>query len=251
MSAANKITEWLNKQVAEARAQGLVFGLSGGIDSACVSRLSQLATPNSCLGVIMPCHSNPQDEKDALLVASHFQIPTIRVPLEEAYDTLKGTAEESLLDIDRLQHSATDDTQVKVAPANIKPRVRMITLYLIANRLNYLVVGTGNRSEIAIGYYTKYGDGGVDLLPIGQLVKREVRDLARELDVPSQIIEKTPSAGLWLGQTDEKEMEFTYEELEQFLNGEVKKISPEKVDRIKHLMAISAHKRSLPPMPPS
>ena len=250
MSVANKITEWLNKQVTEARAQGLVFGLSGGIDSACVSRLSQLATPNSCLGVIMPCHSNPQDEKDALLVASHFQIPTIRVPLEEAYDTLKGTAEESLLDIDRLQHSATDDTQVKVAPANIKPRVRMITLYLIANRLNYLVVGTGNRSEIAIGYYTKYGDGGVDLLPIGQLVKREVRDLARELDVPSQIIEKTPSAGLWLGQTDEKEMEFTYEELEQFLNGEVKKISPEKVDRIKHLMAISAHKRSLPPMPP-
>ena len=250
MSVANKITEWLNKQVAEARAQGLVFGLSGGIDSACVSRLSQLATPNSCLGVIMPCHSNPQDEKDALLVASHFQIPTIRVPLEEAYDTLKGTAEESLLDIDRLQHSATDDTQVKVAPANIKPRVRMITLYLIANRLNYLVVGTGNRSEIAIGYYTKYGDGGVDLLPIGQLVTREVRDLARELDVPSQIIEKTPSAGLWLGQTDEKEMEFTYEELEQFLNGEVKKISPEKVDRIKHLMAISAHKRSLPPMPP-
>ena len=127
----------------------------------------------------------------------------------------------------------------------------MNTLYLIANRLNYLVAGTGNRSEIAIGYYTKYGDGGVDLLPIGQLVKREVQDLASELGVPSQIIEKDPSAGLWLGQTDEKEMGFTYEELEQLLNGEVKNISPEKIDRIKHLMAISAHKRSLPPMPPS
>jgi NAD+ synthase len=251
MSAANKITEWLNKQVAEARAQGLVFGLSGGIDSACVSRLSQLATPNSCLGVIMPCHSNPQDEKDALLVASHFQIQTIRVPLEKTYDTLRGTIEESLLDIKQLQHSATDDTQAKVSSANIKPRLRMSTLYLMANRLNYLVAGTGNRSEIAIGYYTKYGDGGVDLLPIGQLVKREVQDLASELGVPSQIIEKTPSAGLWLGQTDEKEMGFTYEELEQFLNGKVKNISPEKIDRIKHLMAMSAHKRSLPPMPPS
>jgi NAD+ synthase len=135
--------------------------------------------------------------------------------------------------------------------ANVKPRLRMATLYFVANRLNYLVAGTGNRSEITIGYYTKYGDGGVDLLPIGRLVKREVWDLARELGVPSRVIDKAPSAGLWLGQTDESEMGFTYAELESFIRDGASAVSPKIAGRIQHLVKVSEHKRALPPMPPS
>ena len=101
--------------------------------------------------------------------------------------------------------------------ANVKPRLRMATLYFVANSLNYLVAGTGNRSELTIGYFTKYGDGGVDLLPIGSLLKSEVRKLARELGVPQPIIDKPPSAGLWVGQTDEEEMGFSYADLERYL----------------------------------
>src|SRR5262249_59921945 len=101
-----------------------------------------------------------------------------------------------------------DPLRGRVPLANIKPRLRMTTLYFFANTLNYLVAGTGNRAELAIGYFTKYGDGGCDLLPIGHLGKSEVRALARELNVPQMIVDRAPSAGLWLGQTDEEEMGF-------------------------------------------
>jgi NAD+ synthase len=134
-----------------------------------------------------------------------------------------------------------------VPTANVKPRLRMTTLYFIANRLNYLVVGTGNKSEITIGYFTKYGDGGVDLLPIAGLVKHEVWDLARELGIPGRVIDKAPSAGLWLGQTDEAEMGFTYAELEQFIKHGPSAVSPEVANRIEHLASVSEHKRALPP----
>jgi NAD+ synthase len=126
----------------------------------------------------------------------------------------------------------------------------MTTLYLVANRLNYLVAGTGNRSEIAIGYYTKYGDGGVDLLPLGNLLKGEVWNLARELSVPAHVIEKAPTAGLWLGQTDEAEMGFTYAELEEFLSSGPSAVSEKTAKRIQHLVAVTDHKRALPPIPP-
>ncbi len=109
---------------------------------------------------------------------------------------------------------------------NVKPRLRMATLYFLAGSLKYLVAGTGNRSEIAIGYFTKHGDGAADLLPIGHLVKSEVRALARELHVPSTIIERTPSAGLWMGQSDEEEMGFTYAELERYLDEGPQAVSP-------------------------
>ena len=101
--------------------------------------------------------------------------------------------------------------------ANVKPRLRMTTLYFVANSLNYLVAGTGNRSELTIGYFTKYGDGGVDLLPLGRLLKSEVRELARSSRCRSSIIDKPPSAGLWSGQTDEDEMGFSYGDLERYL----------------------------------
>jgi NAD+ synthase len=251
MSRADSISGWLRERVQAARAQGLVFGFSGGIDSAVVGRLCQMAMPKACVGLIMPCHSNPQDEADALLVAEHFRIPVMRVPLESPFDALTATVDSAFDALPSLRPHATDDIKARVPTANVKPRLRMATLYFVANRLNYLVAGTGNRSEIAIGYYTKYGDGGVDLLPIGRLVKREIWDLARELGVPARVIDKAPSAGLWLGQTDEAEMGFTYAELEQFLNDGPSAVSPPTATRIQHLIAVSEHKRALPPAPPT
>jgi NAD+ synthase len=250
MSLAETIAGWLREQVQAAGAQGLVFGLSGGIDSAVVARLCQMATPDRCVGVIMPCHSDPQDEADARLVAEHFKLPVLHVPLEAPFDALTRAADRAFTDAPALRPHATDDVKAKMPAANVKPRLRMATLYLVANRVNYLVVGTGNRSEITIGYYTKYGDGGVDLLPIGRLVKREVWDLARALGVPSRVIDKAPSAGLWLGQTDESEMGFTYADLETFIVNGPSAVSPGTAARIEHLARVSAHKRALPPMPP-
>jgi NAD+ synthase len=127
----------------------------------------------------------------------------------------------------------------------------MTMLYFLANRLGYLVAGTGNRSELSIGYFTKHGDGGCDLLPIGRLLKSEVRALARELDVPSTIIERTSSAGLWIGQSDEEEMGFTYADLERYLEEGPQGVSPALAMKIERLIRSSEHKRVLPPMPDS
>ena len=112
--------------------------------------------------------------------------------------------------------------------------------------MNYLVVGTGNRSELAMGYFTKYGDGGVDILPLGDLLKSEVKQLAEELGVPREIVDKAPSAGLWAGQTDEGEMGITYTELDKVLLGELKGISQEKIDLINNRETLSRHKMALP-----
>jgi NAD+ synthase len=250
MSRSDSIAGWLRAQVQVAGSQGLLCGLSGGIDSAVVARLCQLAAPDRCLGLIMPCHSAPEDEADARLVADHFGLPTMRVPLEAPFDALTSLVDDAFTVTPGLRPHATDDPKAKMPQANVKPRLRMTTLYLVANRLNYLVAGTGNRSEIAIGYYTKYGDGGVDLLPIGRLLKREVWDLARDLGVPKKVIDKAPSAGLWIGQTDEGEMGFTYAELEDFITKGPSAVTRKTAERIQHLASASEHKRALPPMPP-
>jgi NAD+ synthase len=247
------IVEWLRQQLALSGARGFVFGLSGGIDSAVVARLCQIAAPGNVAGVLMPCHSDPRDEADAVLVADHFQIPTMRVDLAPAYDQLTVTLQLAVkaLPQELLPDPAhqTQDLKAKLPLANVKPRLRMTTLYFVANTLNYMVVGTGNRSELSIGYFTKYGDGGVDLLPIGNLLKSEVRAAARALDVPQPVIEKAPSAGLWLGQTDEAEMGFTYGELEDYLTKGPQTVSPALAMRIERLMRGSEHKRALAPAP--
>ncbi|NOT44913.1 MAG: NAD(+) synthase [Acidobacteria bacterium] len=251
MSLADRLSSWLAHQVDTAHAQGLVTGLSGGVDSAVVARLCQLATPAHCLGVIMPCHSDPRDEDDAQLLAAQFRIPVMRLDLGPPYDELIARVDTAFTHAPGLRPHATDDIRARMPLANIKPRLRMTALYAIANRLNYLVAGTGNRSELAIGYFTKYGDGGVDLLPLGRLVKREVLALARELEIPQSIVERTPTAGLWLGQTDEAEMGFTYDQLESYLAGGSGTVPDDVARRIGHLVTSSEHKRHLPPLPPA
>ena len=245
--------EWLGRRLAESAARGFVVGLSGGVDSAVVLRLCQSAASEHVVGVIMPCHSDPRDEEDARLVADHFRISTVRVDLGSTYDHLTEVLRQPMLALPErhfpdLAHG-TEDIRAQVPRANIKPRLRMTTLYFLANTLNYLVAGTGNRSELAIGYFTKYGDGGVDLLPIGGLLKSEVVAAARELGVPESIIAKAPSAGLWLGQMDEVEMGFTYDQLEQHLTNGPGAISPALAMRIERLIRASEHKRALPPTP--
>ena len=251
MALVERLAGWMRESVAAAGAQGLVVGLSGGIDSAVVARLAQLAAPGEALGVVMPCHSDPQDERDAALLAKHFSLPTVRMDLSQPYDALVVTVKPALESVPDSIHKARphDDPRARVPLANIKPRLRMASLYFVANSLNYLVAGTGNRSELAIGYFTKYGDGGADLLPLGKLVKSEVWALARELGVPTAIIERTPTAGLWLGQTDEAEMGFGYGDLERYLSGGPQAIPPALAMKIERLTRASEHKRQLPPMP--
>ncbi|MGB2828346.1 MAG: NAD(+) synthase [Dehalococcoidales bacterium] len=234
---ADKLTSWIRDEVTAGGCRGVVTGMSGGIDSAVLAVLCQRAFPQSTLGVMMPCRSNPDDKAHALTVAEKFAIPTVEVALDSIYETFLRELPE-FKDNPELEH---------LAQANLKPRLRMVALYYIANQRRYMVAGSGNRSEIAIGYFTKHGDGGVDIMPLGNLVKSQVRELARHLGVPEAIIDKPPSAGLWEGQTDEAEMGVSYEELDGYvLTGEA---SEEVRQRIEKMMAGSAHKRSLPPIP--
>ena len=253
---ATELADWLKDRVLASGARGIAVGLSGGIDSAVVVRLAQMAMHDQVVGVLMPCHSDPRDEADARLVADHFKVATVRVDLAPSYDRLIADLKSAVgrLPIQASPASADSnpdsiDVKARMPLANVKPRLRMTSLYYIANALNYLVAGTGNRSELTIGYFTKYGDGGVDLLPIGNLLKSEVRALARSLDIPAAILEKAPSAGLWLGQTDEAEMGFTYADLESYLTQGPEAVSPALAMRIERLVRASEHKRALAPAP--
>jgi NAD+ synthase len=138
-----------------------------------------------------------------------------------------------------------------MALANLKPRLRMTALYYLAQSHNYLVAGTGNLSEIMVGYFTKYGDGGVDFEPLGELYKHEVRALARALGLPESIITRPPTAGLWPGQTDEAELGITYDELDAILaalaRGYDSGAPEETVARVWRMVEASAHKRATPP----
>lgn len=231
-----RIVRWLKEQAAAAGVEGAVFGLSGGIDSAVVAALCRKAFGVDMLGVIMPCHSEPTDVEHAMLVAQAFDMPARRlIKLDGVYDSLLN-----LLDPDAAAQGKRD-----LATSNLKPRLRMISLYYQANRLDYFVVGTGNKSELTVGYFTKHGDGGVDILPIAHLVKEQVRALAEHLGVPREVIDKPPSAGLWGGQTDEAEMGITYEQLDRYiLTGDARN---EVKERIEAMKSASEHKRRMPP----
>jgi len=246
---ADSIVAWLRERLTASGARGFAVGLSGGIDSAVVIRLCHLAMPLRTLGVLLPCYSHPRDEEDARLVAETFKIPTVRVDLGSTLDTLNETLSGALRGLPT--YVGVTDIKQQLPESNIKPRLRMTALYFFANSLNYMVAGTGNRSEITLGYYTKYGDGGVDILPIGHLLKSEVRALAQELGVPQPILEKAPSAGLWMGQTDEAEMGFSYEMLERYLNEGPSAVPEAIARRIEELRRTSEHKRALPPIPSS
>ncbi len=230
------LVNWLKEKVDSAGARGAVFGLSGGIDSAVTSVLCQKAFGNKILGVILPCYSDETDKADAKLLAERFNIKYLIRDLGSVFDEFLMEVGENI-----------EKTSGDLALANVKPRLRMTTLYYYAAQNNYLVVGTDNWSELKVGYFTKYGDGGIDIGPLGRLVKTEVRELASHLGIPEKIINKAPSAGLWQDQTDEQEMGISYEALDKYiLTGEAE---PMEKRRIEELASKSAHKLQGIPIP--
>ncbi len=232
-----KIVAWIKRQVKQSGAKGVVIGLSGGLDSCAVAVLaSQALGRKRVLALILPCHSQKQDSKDALLTGRKFAIPTKTIDVSGIYDKL-----------------------IKILPpagqrakTNLKPRLRMLVLYYFANKLNYLVCGTSNKSELLTGYFTKYGDGAADMLPIAGLLKRQVRALAVEIGIPRRIIAKAPTAGLRSGQTDEADMGVSYLELDEILErleNKRKQTAPHAaVDKVIRMHKGSEHKRQKPRM---
>ena len=226
-----KRVQYIRDTIASAHSDGVILGNSGGKDCTLVSILCKMATPN-VYNVIMPCESSinyGQDRDDAWKVSKQFDIETVEVDITEAKRALKKVIEPFCGDKSTMHFS------------NMNPRLRMITLYTIAQSRNLLVAGTGNLCENVMGYFTKWGDGAYDFNPIYDLKVSEVYGMLEYLGAPECIIKKVPSAGLYEGQTDEKEMGVTYTSIENFIDGKVDE-SHEKIARV---YARTAHKRRL------
>ncbi|HUR62542.1 MAG TPA: NAD+ synthase [Candidatus Thermoplasmatota archaeon] len=241
------IVAFLQRHVESAHAKGLVVGVSGGLDSAVVAALAVRALgKGKVLAVMLPApDSNKQDKQHALLGCKTLGLK----PLEHGVGPIVEGLEKTL--------GYTPEARVR---GNAKARARMLILYAEAQKREYLVCGTGNKSEILTGYFTKYGDGGVDVNPIGDLYKTQVRQLARHLGVPKPIIGKPPSAGLYAGQTDEGDMGLTYEELDAVLRGMELNLSLDviarrtglprkKVEKVEGMVRRTEHKRRMPLIP--
>lgn len=247
---SEKICEFINKVVQEAHASGGVIGLSGGVDSSLVAALCVKALGNDrVLGILMPTSFTPkEDVEDARNLAKWLEIGTECVNIQGVCNVL----------FQELGLNA-DDLKQKMLRANIYARTRMMILYYYANLNNYLVVGTGDRSEALIGFFTKYGDGGVDLLPIAHLYKTQVRALSRYLGVPEKIYQKPSSPQLYPGHKATDEIPIDYDKLDLVLAGlfdlklKQKEISSSvgvPIDIIEEVLRrfnSSKHKRSFPP----
>ncbi|MGL5256994.1 MAG: NAD(+) synthase [Proteocatella sp.] len=236
-----KTVEWLRKKVEETGSKGLIVGISGGIDSAVVANLIKLACPENSLGVMLPIKNSDEDLNDARELIASCGIKGFAVDLTSENESILNKVSEQMGDL-------FNEENRKIADANMRARLRMTTLYTIANNLNYLVVGTDNAAELLTGYFTKYGDGGVDILALANLLKSEVYEWGAYFNVPKNILDKAPTAGLWEGQTDEKEMGTTYNYIDMYLQG--KEIPQKDKEIIERLNARSAHKRTMPPHPP-
>ncbi|HEX6595147.1 MAG TPA: NAD(+) synthase [Bacillota bacterium] len=235
----NNIVKWLQQHVQSAGGKGLLVGVSGGLDSAVVLHLIKRAFPTDSLAVIMPLRSNPVDMKHAEQVVQSCAADALTIDLTKTHETMQREINDQLGD-------AYHQGAGKMADANLRARLRMSTLYTIATHYNYLVVGTDNASEYYTGYFTKHGDGGVDLLPIVDFTKGEVQQMAKVLGVPEEVIDKQPSADLWEGQTDEQEMGTTYEKIDAYLKGE--SIPEADRKRIEQMHNRTQHKRDPIPM---
>ncbi|WP_369610770.1 NAD+ synthase [Sulfurisphaera javensis] len=234
----------IREYIEESKKDGGIIGLSGGIDSSVTSILLSKATSNFHILLMPSSSTTKKDMEDAMKI----------IKLTKAEDKY------TLVNIDEIvnKFSSAVNTSNNVIIGNIKARVRMILLYAFAQKMNYLVVGTGDKSEIMLGYFTKYGDGGVDVLPIGDLYKTQVRMLGSYLGVPEEIVEKPPSPALWEGQTAEGEIGLDYETIDSILYlkfeemrepeeiAELTKASLDKVMKIINMVKTSQHKR-LPP----
>lgn len=233
-----KLIHWLNINCKSYPAQGFVIGLSGGIDSAVVAALL-MRTHYPATGLILPSATTSQvDIQDAYRVAEYCQLPVIEIPITPVFDQFI-TATTPLNNPKAVRQN--------IVSGNVQARLRMMMLYTYAQNHDYIVVGTDNACEWLMGYFTKFGDGAADIAPLIHLQKQQVYDLAEYLGIPSSIIHKKPSAGLWVGQTDEDEMGVTYPEIDAYLRGE--SVSATALERIHFWHKRSHHKRRLPLFP--
>jgi NAD+ synthase len=243
---AGRITSFIERTVRKALAGGVVVGLSGGIDSAVVCALCVRALGSGkVLALLLPSdHTPKQDVEDAFALADSLGVRRETIPISKIVEILTTSA-------------AIEGT--RMARANVEARVRMSILYYHANSLGYLVAGTGDRSEFLLGYFTKWGDGGVDFLPISHLYKTQVRRLGTYLGVPKGIVEKPSSPQLWPGHKASDEIPADYDKLDLVLRylfdlkatpaqtAKRAHVSPEVVDRVLEMHRKTEHKRFAPP----
>ncbi len=228
-----KRVAYIQERLTEAHADGIVFGNSGGKDCALVGILCKMACEKT-VSIMMPCMSTQNfgsDMQDAIAVCEKYHIENRTVDL--------SNVKQQYLELLKPITNLTD-----ASSANIAPRLRMTTLYAIGQSENCLVAGTGNRSEVYMGYFTKWGDGAYDFDPISDLTVTEVYEFLRHLGAPESIIKKAPSAGLFEGQTDEKEMGVSYASIDKVLMGEP--VSEKDAAIIERYHSRSNHKRQMP-----
>jgi NAD+ synthase len=241
------IETFIRDKVGDAGAKGAVLGLSGGLDSAVVAAMCARALgPERVLCLLMPDGATPPEEMDdARQLAEELGVEHLTVDIDPILDTFRQK-----LGGDVVDH----------AFANVKARVRMTLLYYHGQTRGYLVMGTGNKSELFTGYFTKYGDGGVDYNPLGDLYKTQVRGLAADIGLPDRFIEKPPSANLLPGQTDEDDLGIAYEDLDRILLGieigmsdadieERTGLPASEVVRVRGVVTATKHKRRIPLAP--
>ena len=240
----NTISNFIKGEIKKREAKGVVIGMSGGIDSSLTTVLAVKALGNQqVFGLILPDSSvTPKtDTKNAIDLAKSLRIKYKVVELNKIKKQIVNGLPKN-----------------KMARANLLVRLRMLLLYYYATVMNRLVLGTGDKSEMMLGYFTKYGDGGADLFPIADLYKTEVRSLAQYLGIPATIIDKKSSARLWKGQTTEGEIGIKYEEidkiLEQIEDGSIHlsstsdKLNEDNVSKIKSMLEKNEHKQDMPPI---
>ena len=241
--AEGKIVTEMKAYFKKSKKTFAVVGLSGGVDSALTCYLAAKALgPLNVYAYHLPYVQKPADEKDSQQLAKMLKVNFQKIDIRRIVDTYHETLK----------------PRTRIIAGNLRVRTRMLILYSFANQFDGLVLGTGNRTELSLGYFTKYGDGGCDLLPIGNLYKTQVWEMARRSGLPKHIVEKVPTAGMWDNQTDEAEIGVRYSEIDKILSSHLdlkiswqdllKLFDKNKVARIKELTEQSEHKRKMPPI---
>ena len=224
-----EITKWIKEYVDKSNAKGVVVGNSGGKDCAAVIALTTKAIgKDRVLTIAMPCNSIKADLEDAKLVSDKFEVPLLEIDLTNTYQNLENEIKQKV--------ELKEESKI-----NTKPRLRMTTLYAIAQSLDYLVIGTGNKCEATVGYTTKWGDGAHDFNPIGDFAVEEVLQIGEYLGVPDKIIKKAPADGLG-GLTDEEKLGVTYKQIAEYI--ETGKTEAKAMEIIKKKEKAALHKRT-------